>query len=269
VGANQFRSCYKRPVQPTPERTLITILAADVVGYSALMGRDEPGTLAQLKASRALMADEIARARGRIFNTAGDGLLAEFTSVVNAVDCAVRVQRGLAERNAALPESKRMRVRIGVNLGDVLVDGDDRLGDGVNVAARLQGLAEPGGILISGAVFEQVRNKLAVAFDPLGPQVVKNIAEPISAWRVVLEADRAAPEVATPDRKPEPGPLPKRERTLWQRIRRPVAVAAVLIAFFFTVNLLTWDDRAGFWFQWPSLPILLLVGLRAAWLAGR
>jgi adenylate cyclase len=267
-------------MQTAPERKLITILAADVAGYSALMGRDEPGTLQQLKASRELMTEEIARHRGRVFGAAGDSLLAEFASVVNAVECAVRIQRRLAERNDDLPEEARMRFRIGINLGDVLVEDGDLFGEGVNIAARLQALAEPGGILISGAVFEQVRTKLSLSFDALGPQAVKNIAEPVPAWRVVLDPDAQpwAPRCGSPKNSgrgtaatPAGASAAVEEasarRSLWRRLQRPVRVAVVLIAFFLAINLLTYHGTL--WFQWPSLAILLVLGLRAAWVMGK
>ncbi|MGE0242263.1 MAG: adenylate/guanylate cyclase domain-containing protein, partial [Parvibaculaceae bacterium] len=158
---------------PSTERKLTTILSADAVGYSRLMGRDETQTFATLKAYRDLAAERIARHRGRVVNTAGDSILADFPSVVKAVECAVAIQRGIAERNAALPKDRQMWFRVGVNLGDVMVDNDDLFGDGVNVSARLQALAAPGGILISGNVFEHVKDKLAVSFVALGNQMIK------------------------------------------------------------------------------------------------
>src|SRR3954466_12726857 len=135
------------------DRKLAAILAADVVGYSALMEQDEQGAFERLKAGRKeLFEPEIARRHGRVFKLMGDGLLAEFGSVVDAVECAVALQRGLAERNANVPDNQRIEVRIGINLGEVIVDGEDRLGEGVNIAARLEQLAEPGGICVSGKV---------------------------------------------------------------------------------------------------------------------
>ena len=151
------------------DRKLTTILAADVVGYSALMERDEAGTHERLKAGRKeLFEPEIARHHGRIFKLMGDGLLAEFGSVVDAVECAVSLQRGLAERNANVPEDQRIQVRIGINLGEVIVEGDDRYGEGVNIAARLEQLAEPGGICVSGKVAKEVEKKLAFGFESDG-----------------------------------------------------------------------------------------------------
>ena len=170
------------------ERKLTTVLAADVVGYSALMERDEAGTHERLQAGRKeLFEPEIARHHGRIFKLMGDGMLAEFGSVVDAVECAVSLQRGLAERNAEVPEDQRVQVRIGINLGEVIVEGDDRYGEGVNIAARLEQLADPGGICVSGKVAKEVEKKLAFGFEPMGAQQVKNIAEPVQAFRIKLD----------------------------------------------------------------------------------
>jgi TolB-like protein/class 3 adenylate cyclase len=170
------------------ERKLAAILAADVVGYSALMEADEAGTFAQLSAGRKeLFEPEIKKHHGRIFKLMGDGLLAEFGSVVDAVECAVTLQRGMVERNANVAESKRIEIRIGINLGEVIVEGEDRYGEGVNVAARLQQLADPGGICVSGKVSKEVEKKLAFAFEPMGEQRIKNIAEPVACYRVSLE----------------------------------------------------------------------------------
>jgi class 3 adenylate cyclase len=171
------------------ERRLSAILAADVVGYSALMEQDEAGTFDRLRAHRkGLFEPEIEKHHGRIFKLTGDGLFAEFASVVDAVECAVSVQRGLAERNANVPEDQRIDVRIGINLGEVIVDGEDRLGEGVNIAARLEQLADPGGILVSGKVTKEVEKKLAFGFEPMGEQKVKNINEPILVFKVKLDA---------------------------------------------------------------------------------
>ncbi|ESW78986.1 adenylate/guanylate cyclase domain-containing protein [Mesorhizobium sp. C280B] len=176
------------------ERKLAAILAIDVVGYSALMEADEAGTFDRLKRGRKeLFEPEIATRHGRIFKLMGDGLLAEFGSVVDAVECAVTLQRGMAERNASVAEDQRFEVRIGINLGEVIVEGDDRYGEGVNVASRLQQLAEPSGICVSEKVSKEVRQKLAFAFEPMGEQRVKNIAEPIYCYRVNLQLPRAAP----------------------------------------------------------------------------
>ena len=174
------------------ERRLAAILNADVVGYSRLMEEDEDGTLSVLQAHRAELIDPTITAhRGRIVKLMGDGALVEFASVVDAVECAVDVQRGMADRNADVPESRRIQFRIGVNLGDVIVEGDDIYGDGVNVAARLQELADPGGVCIAGTVFEQVGRRPDFSFDDLGEQQVKNIDRPIRAYRAQLGSSGA------------------------------------------------------------------------------
>jgi adenylate cyclase len=158
-------------------RRLAAILAADVAGYSRLMGADEEGTHERLKAHLSeLVQPKIGEHRGRIVKNTGDGLLAEFASVVDAVRCAVEIQRGMADREPELPEERRIRFRIGVNLGDVIVEEHDIFGDGVNVAARLEALAEPGGICISRVVRDQIRDKLPCPFEDMGEQQVKNIA---------------------------------------------------------------------------------------------
>jgi adenylate cyclase len=174
------------------ERRLAAILAADVVGYSRLMGEDEAGTLERLKSlRRELVQPKIAEGRGRIVKLMGDGLLAEFPSVVEAVRCAVDIQQDMAAREADLPAERRIRLRVGVNLGDIIVEGSDIYGDGVNVAARLEGLAEPGGICISGKVYEEVGSKLPTAFEDLGEQEVKNIPKPVRVYRWTAAADPA------------------------------------------------------------------------------
>ena len=200
------------------ERRLSAILAADVVGYSRLMELDEAGTFERLRAHRKdLFEPEIERHHGRIFKLMGDGLLAEFGSVVDAVECAVSLQRSMAERNAAIEAERRIDVRIGINLGEVIVDGDDRYGEGVNVAARLQQLAEPGGIYVSGKVSKEVEKKLAFGFEPMGEQHVKNIDEPIQVYRVKLDG--------VPRRKV------RDQRTAFPRMQVAlVALAAALLA---------------------------------------
>jgi adenylate cyclase len=175
------------------ERKLAAILAADVVGYSRLMGVDEEATVRNLSASREVIDGLVAAHRGRVFGTAGDSVVAEFASPVEAVRCAVEIQDGIDERSADEPENRRMRFRIGVNLGDVVVMGDNLLGDGVNLAARLEALAEPGGIYVSGAVYEQVRRKVRLRFDDLGDQPMKNIEQPIRVYRVQRNAGAESP----------------------------------------------------------------------------
>jgi len=167
------------------ERRLAAVLCADVAGYSRLMGVDEEGTLAALKRHRRELIDpSLATHRGRIVKTTGDGLLAEFASVVDAVRCAVDIQGGMAVRNADVPGDRQIRFRIGINLGDIMIDEDDIFGDGVNVAARLQAMADPGGICISHAVREQVGDKVDFAYTDLGEHNVKNIARPVHVYQV-------------------------------------------------------------------------------------
>jgi len=174
------------------DRRLSAIMAADVVGYSRLMGEDEAGTFAALKAHRAEFTDpSFTEHRGRIVKLMGDGVLVEFASVVDALECAVVLQRGMAERNADIPEDRRIEFRIGINLGDIIVDGDDIYGNGVNVAARLETLAELGGICLSGRVLDQVEKNVDVGFAFLGPQTVKNIDKPVNAYKVLLDPDDA------------------------------------------------------------------------------
>ncbi len=169
-------------------RRLAAIFAADVVGYSGLMERDETGTLAALKAHRAELVDpKIAKHDGRIVKLMGDGALVEFASVVEAVECAVEIQRGMAARNVDVPEDKRIVFRIGIHLGDVIVEGDDIYGEGVNIAARLEGLAEPGGICISGQAFDQVESKVDLGYRDRGERQVKNIVKRVRVYEIDLE----------------------------------------------------------------------------------
>src|SRR6266566_4467367 len=178
-------------------RRLAAILAADVAGYSRLMGADEEGTHERLKAHfRELIDPKISEHQGRIVKNTGDGLLAEFASIVDAVRCAAEVQRGMIDRNAEQPEQRRIEFRIGINLGDVIADGGDIFGDGVNVAARLEALAEPGGICISRTVRDHIRDKLPYPFEDRGEQSVKNIARPIRVYALRPEAVAELPTTA-------------------------------------------------------------------------
>jgi adenylate cyclase len=178
------------------ERRLAAVLAADVAGYSRLMGRNEEGTLAQLKSFRKTLLDpQIATHRGRIVKTTGDGLLVEFASVVDATRCAVEIQRGMTVENADTPQDIRIEFRIGIHVGDIIIDDDDIFGDGVNIAARLEGIAEPGGICISDDAQRQIRGKIDIALDDMGEQTLKNIAEPMRTWRTHI-GDAAASETS-------------------------------------------------------------------------
>src|SRR6266404_4094808 len=181
------------------ERKLAAILAADIAGYSRLMGADEEGTLARLKAHRRELIDpKIAEHRGRIVKTTGDGMLVEFASPVEAVRCASEIQTAMREREGSLPENRRIEIRVGINLGVVTIDEDDVYGDGVNIAARLEALADPGGVVISSAVFEQVRDRVPDRFEDLGDQQVKNIARPVRVYRLAQLPTPVSPTAMSP-----------------------------------------------------------------------
>ena len=198
------------------QRRLAAILAADVVGYSRLVEADEEGTIARLKALREELIDPgIAQHQGRIVKTTGDGILVEFPSVVDAVRSAATVQRGLTEREANVPEDRRITFRVGINLGDIVIDGDDILGDGVNVAARLEGLAEPGGIRVSGTVMEHVVGKLDLGFEDMGYQRVKNIEKPVRVYdrlRLGLPFRKGVPRGSAGKAKGSAGPFRRNVR---------------------------------------------------------
>ncbi len=188
------------------KRKLAAILSADVKGYSRLMGEDEVGTICTLSSYKKVMARLIQHHHGRVVDAPGDNVLAEFASVVDAVRCAVEIQKELKTRNADLPENRRMEFRIGVNLGDVIEDGEQILGDGVNIAARLESLSEAGGICISGTAFDRVENKLGLGYDYLGEQSVKNIAKPVRVYRVLMEPGAMARRGLEVERKAPPLP---------------------------------------------------------------
>src|SRR6202795_3838131 len=199
-------------VQPSRVgRRLSAIVVADVAGYSRLMGLDEVGTAGMLREHRAVSDALIAKHGGRIVKTTGDGLLLEFPSVVDAVECAVAVQAVMAQRNEGIPQDLRMLFRIGINLGDILIEGDDILGDGVNVAARLEGIAEPGGICISSSAYDQVRGKVDVEFADLGEQRLKNIERAVRVYAAKSTGNfgMVTPDVMTSRRDAQkPLPLP-------------------------------------------------------------
>lgn len=251
------------------QRKLTTIFCADVQDYTRLMGADEEGTLAMLKHYRDAMSRLIEAHGGRVVNTWGDGVIAEFPSVVECLRAAMDVQNELAGQNAARPADGRMLFRIGINLGDVIVDGDDLYGDGVNIAARLQASATAGGIVISNTVYDQVRNKVAVGFDFLGPLEVKNVADGVPSYAVRIGNGMAgappmsdersgtkAKQDAGADQKveadaPSPG-LPAIIRSVFWLI---ALAAAVLIA----INAMSW--RGVFWSAWPVLGLAACSGL--------
>jgi adenylate cyclase len=223
------------------ERRLTAILAADVAGYSRLTGLDEEATHVQLQDHlRSLVDPKIAEHRGRVVKNTGDGLLAEFGSVVDAVRCAVDVQGGMAERNAHVPQEKRIEFRIGINVGDIIIDGGDIFGDGVNVAARLEGIAEPGGICISGAAYEQVRDKVPFAFTDRGEQTVKNIAHPVHVYALGANDEAVSGQVPArieTTRSPERGT--RRLRSAIRYAAGGLAALVVAVALWFATGLVT------------------------------
>jgi adenylate cyclase len=260
------------------KRRLTTVLCADVHGYSRLMEADEAGTLVTLRRYRTAIAGLVARHDGRIVNTWGDAVIAEFASVVEAVQCAVEIQQEISNRDPDPPDAQRMRFRIGINLGDVMVDGSDIYGDGVNIAARLQELAEPGGVVVSSTVYDQVHNKLSVGFDCLGQQPMKNVA-PVTSYRVTMSgravgrrgfaADDSPPPRTEAVAAPEAGaqrirdgyepPTRKRFVSDWLAdLPRPIAAALTISGFLILINVFTGLHRI--WFHWP-VAALLFVGI--------
>jgi adenylate cyclase len=205
------------------KRKLTAVLSADVAGYSRLMAEDETATVKTLETYREVMSTLIKQHRGRVIDSPGDNLLAEFTSVVDAVQCAVAVQKEFQARNAELPENRRMEFRIGVNLGDVIEEGERIYGDGVNIAARLEALADPGGICISKTAFDQIETKLPLGYEFLGEQDVKNIPKPVGAYRVLME-----PRVTVAEEIEKEKPVP-----IWRRkgvLAGGIALVLVVIA---------------------------------------
>lgn len=255
------------------QRKLTTIFSADVQDYTRLMGLDEEGTLATLKRYREAMSGLITAHGGRVVNTWGDGLIAEFPSVVEAVRAAVDVQTELATFNDAKPASGQMLFRIGINLGDVIVEGSDIYGDGVNIAARLQASAPAGGIVISSTVYDQVRNKVPVGFDFLGPLTVKNVSEAIPSYAIRIGETRpphaqpiaqSAPQTAAaaspgrPDQRPLASP---------SRARKLLGIFAIAAAFFALINALTWEGNL--WAVWPILVLAFVSAMTIARLQNR
>jgi adenylate cyclase len=260
------------------KRRLTTVLCADVHGYSRLMGADEAATLARLRRYRSAIAGLVERHDGRIVNTWGDAVIAEFASVVEAVQCAVEIQREISNEDSEPPHAQQMRFRIGINLGDVMVDGSDIFGDGVNIAARLQELAEPGGIVISGTVYDQVHNKLSVGFDCLGQQQMKNVA-PVISYRVTMGGPAARRQSFPIDESPAPqagavaasaaGAQRIGDRYVpsnWMSsisdrladLPRPIATALTVSGFLILIN--AFSGLHKIWFHWP-VAFLLLVGI--------
>jgi class 3 adenylate cyclase len=236
-------------------RKLTTIFSADVQDYTRLMGADEEGTLAMLKRYRDAMSRLIESHGGRVINTWGDGLIAEFPSVVEAVRAAVDVQNELAGMNAARPADGRMLFRIGINLGDVIVEGDDLYGDGVNIAARLQALAAAGGIVISNTVYDQVRNKVAVGFDFLGPLTVKNVADTVPSYAVRIGDGTGEAPPPPAAHRPKATPT-KSSQQPGARARRTSGLLALAGAALVAINILSWSGV--FWAAWPFLALAFL-----------
>ena len=258
------------------KRRLTTVLCADAQGYSRLMEADEAGTLGTLRRYRTAMAGLVERHDGRIVNTWGDAVIAEFASVVEAVQCAVEIQQEISSQDSDPPHAHPMRFRIGINLGDVIVDGSDIYGDGVNIAARLQELAEPGGVVVSGSVYDQVYNKLSLGFDCLGQQQMKNVAAVIS-YRVTM-GGRAAGRGRLPvDESPTPRAdaaaasqaadswiRDRHEPSTWMRfvsdwlanLPRPIAVILAVAGFLCLINVFSGLHKI--WFHWPVGSLLFI-----------
>ncbi len=259
------------------KRRLAAIMCADVAQYSKLMARDEDGTLDRLKAYRSVMSSMTGRHNGRIVNTWGDAVIIEFTSVLEAVQCAVDIQNELLHRNSELPDLNKMEFRIGINLGDIMVEGDDIYGDGVNVAARLQEIAPTGGIMLSQSVYDQVKTKMALGFEPLGPQQVKNVADPVETYSVRM-GGRNTPQESTAAQNEDGADMPgsTSDRPNWDKDTQAVAngfeqarrwlraqprkvrSCVFMIGFFFVLNLLT-SGLSTLWFVWPSLPFAVML----------
>ena len=267
-------------IQEEFKRKLAAILSADVKEYSRLMREDETATIRTLTAYREVMIALIKQHHGRVVDTVGDNLLAEFASVVDAVQGAVAIQKEVKTRNAQLPQSRQMVFRIGINLGDLVVEGDRIYGDGVNIAARLEALADPGGICISRTAFDQIEDKLPLGYEYLGEKTVKNIVKPVRAYRVVFEPGAETPghDIAEHTRrserhkkkkgrikeiriKPAEGDKPSEEERIKKRVKfkirdprkfhKHIKVYLSVIAFLFIINMLT--SPGSLWFYWPAL----------------
>jgi adenylate cyclase len=260
------------------KRRLTTVLCADVYGYSRLMGADEAATLGTLRRYRAAIAGLVERHDGRIVNTWGDAIIAEFPSVVEAVQCGVEIQQEISNQDSDPPHPDRMRFRIGINLGDVMVDGSDIYGDGVNVAARLQELAEPGGVVISSSVYDQVYNKLSLGFDCLGERQMKNVA-PVTTYRVTMSGGASGRSFAVGASPTAPagtvaeagvrGIVDRHQPSTWIRLAsdwlatvpRPIKAALTISAFLILINAFT-TGMHRIWFHWPVAALLFLAIMR-------
>jgi adenylate cyclase len=260
------------------KRRLTTILCADVHGYSRLMGADEEATLGTLRRYRTAIAGLVERHDGRIVNTWGDAVIAEFASVVEAVQCAVEIQQEIPSQSSDPPHAQQMRFRIGVNLGDVIVDGSDIFGDGVNIAARLQELAEPGGVVISASVYDQVHNKLSLGFDCLGPKQMKNVA-PVTSYRVTMGGGAFGRHSFSIDESSTPQAMAvaaaeagaqrigdRYEPSTWMtgisdwfaNLPRPLVATLTISGFLILINVFSGLHKI--WFHWP-VAALMFVGI--------
>ena len=274
-------------------RKLAAILSADVKEYSRLMREDEKATIRTLTAYREVITTLIKQHHGRVVDTVGDNLLAEFASVVDAVQGAVAIQKEVKARNAQMPESRRMLFRIGINLGDLVVEGDRIYGDGVNIAARLEAMADPGGICISRTAYDQIEDKLPFGYDYLGEKTAKNIFKPLGVYRVLFEPEEETPSVAKAEHERRSGRYEKIEDEINERRTKPgerdtpsedkikeIGAKSKIwdsrlshkhlwryvgvIGFLFIINMLTWQGKI--WFHWPALGWGLLLFLR--WVKG-
>ena len=249
------------------KRKLAAILSADVKDYSRLMREDEVATIRTLTAYREVMTTLIKQHYGRVVDSVGDNLLAEFASVVDAVQGAIAIQKEVKTQNARLPEGRKMLFRIGINLGDLVVEGDRIYGDGVNLAARLEALADPGGICISRTAYDQIEDKLPLGYEYLGEKTVKNTVKPVRAYKVVFDPEKDTIRVKIKtwakqrqagqedlDNLNESEQTEKRHRYIIInniRLRKHFLVYVVVIVFLFIVNMLTWNGTI--WFHWPAL----------------
>lgn len=255
-------------------RRLAAIMSADVREYSRLMRQDEAATVQTLKSYRDIMTALITQHHGRVVDSPGDNILAEFASVVDAVQSAVAIQKELKLRNASLDENRRMEFRIGINLGDVIADGDRIYGDGVNIAARLEGLAEPGGICISRTAYDQIEDKLPFGYEYLGEKEVKNLPRPVQAYKVLVEPEDAKQPSEEQGKGLKSEPLEERDRLQsqpserWPQrdregFKRHLRAYVGVIGFLLVIDVITGD---GFWFYWPALAWGL--GLFLHWSSG-
>lgn len=257
------------------DRKLTTILCADVVGYSRLMSEDEEKTLSRLKQTREIFKQFIDTYSGRIVNMTGDGLVADFSSAVKAMQCAIEVQNKLNADNINLSLSDKMPYRIGLNLGDVIIDGDDIFGEGVNVAARLEAMAPVGGICISGPLFDQVKNKFPMAFDFLGNKTVKNIAEPVAVYSLSLNepAEGQNPTSTAPANEDGSSTVDDEDKRLRKMVKKQAAfyrlamIYGSITVFLFVINAVT--SSGYWWFFWAAGPMALVLAIRAISVFGK